>query len=370
MLLQDTSINEFSQQIDRKLWTALQDIATNVQIQDNFCISHPNYKPLELPPEAAERLQTMPLNLQQKYLSSQLRSFLYGLYYNGSFKTALAPDSDVLIQPQDLENNTFLGMDLAFYERLHESNTGEGYFYDGWVVVREEDDGAIAVAKDGLTLHIQRDLHLKSADEPIVVGKTVAIRLPKNLVQNGFYMAVGNLGSHSPIGSPSQLIRIYWSLSPEGAIAVMNSLTQKFNDAKLPFSFKVLYNPSDYVRHDSGVLYFDNHHYESVRSILQSIYTEHQAHFHEDIPLFTKLLAPGLGLAEEPTQKFEIVESFGMNRCQIVANGLLLAQEKADNSVEGRMKSILEQFSLLGINLQQPYLNAESSDIYSPLNLI
>jgi hypothetical protein len=368
MLLQDTSLNELSMQIDPKLWDVLQDIAANVKIQDNFCISHPSYKPLELPAEAVERLQTMPQDLQQKYLSSQLRSFLYGLYYNGSYKTALALDSDVQIKPQDLENNTFLGMDLAFYERLHDSNTGEGYFYDGWVVVREEEDGAIAVIKDGLTLHIQRDKHLKSADEAIAVGNTIAIRLPKNMVQNGFYMAISNLGAHSPKELRSQLVRIYWSLTPEGAIAVMHSLTQKLNDIQLPFSFKVLYNPSDYIRHDSGVLYFDNHHYERVRPILKEVYTEHQIHFHEEIPLFTKSLAPGLSLAEEPTQKFAIVESFGMNRCQIVANGLLSAQKKEDNSVEGRIASILEQFSLLGVDIQNPHINAESSDVYASLD--
>ncbi|PSB02209.1 T3SS effector HopA1 family protein [Merismopedia glauca] len=353
--------------LDPRLMTALQDIATNVEI-DGFCIKHPHYKPLELLPDAVERLQSMPLDLQQKYISSQLRSFLYGIYYNGSLKAALAPESETQVNPQDLENNTVLGMDLEFYEQIHHSNTGEGYFDESWVVVREEDDGAIAVTKSGLTLHIKRDRHLKSPEEAIVVGNPVAIRLPKNLVQNGFYMAVSNAGVHDRIASGSQLVRIYWSLTPEGAVAVMNSLTQKLNEIDLPFTFKVLYNPSDYKRHDSGVLYFDSHHYESVRPILQSVYTEHRSHFLPEIPLFTKLLAPGLGLAEEPTQRFAAVESFGMNRCQIVANGLLAAQKQDRKSTEARFESILNQFDLIGVAIATPYLNAESSDIYVPLN--
>jgi hypothetical protein len=64
-------------------------------------------------------------------------------------------------------------------------------------------------------------------------------------------------------------------------------------------------------------------------------------------------LAPGLGLAEEPDRKFADLESFGMNRCQIVANGLLEAWHQGDNSPEGGMTSILQQFSLLGIDLQR-----------------
>jgi HopA1 effector protein family len=367
MLLQDISIDKLNDSLDPKLLSELKDIVHNVHIKDNFCISHPSYKPLELPAESIERLHNISPDLQQKYMSSQLRSFIYGIHYNGSLKTALAPESEMQINSQNLENNTFLGMDLEFYEQIDNSNMGEGYFDEDWLVLREEDDGAIAVSKNGLTVHVQPDLHLKSPREPIAVGSLISIRLPKNLLQNGFYVAVSNAGSHSPQSPQSQLVRIYWSLMPEGAIAVMRSLTQKLNEINLPFIFKVLYNPSEYKRHDSGVLYFDNHYYEIVHPVLQSIYAEHKTHFLSEIPLFTKLLAPGLGLAEEPIQKFSAIESFGLNRCQIIANGLLLAHEKKDASPEGRMSLILDQFSLLGIDIQKPYLNAESIDIYPSL---
>lgn len=368
MLLQDTQINRVNDDLNLKLLSALEDIVNNVWIQDDFCISHPSYKPLELDSEVIDRLNAMPPVLQQKYIGSQLRSFLYGVYYNGSLKTSLALDSETVINSQNLENNTFLGMDLDFYERIDDSNMGQGYFDKDWLVIREEEDGVIAVSKGGLTVHIQKHLHLKSADDQISIGDLISIRLPKNLLQNGFYMAVGDAGSHSPQSSQSQLVRIYWSLIPEGAIAVMKSLTEKLNKISLPFTFKVLYNPSDYQRYDSAVLYFDNHHYEAVHPVLQSIYTEHQSHFLPETPLFTKLLAPGLALAEEPNQKFSSAESFGLNRCQIIANGLLLAHEKKDESPEDRMSLILDQFSLLGIDIKKPYLNADSSDIYLALN--
>jgi hypothetical protein len=191
-------------------------------------------------------------------------------------------------------------------------------------------------------------------------------------VQNGFYMAVGNAGtdaSYSNPGSQLQIVRIYFNLSAEGAVAVMGSLTRQLNDIHLPFSFKVLYNPSDYERYDSGVLYFDRNNYEAVRPVLQNVYAEQRSHFQTQVPLFTKLLAPGLSLAEEPDHKFSQQESFGMNRCQVVANGLLEARQKGNESTEGRIAAILQQFSLMGIELQRSYLNANSEDIYTPLNL-
>ncbi|WP_044206131.1 T3SS effector HopA1 family protein [Coleofasciculus chthonoplastes] len=370
MQLLDSLQTQRTTEATGRLLDVLDDIVNQVEIQSKFSIRHPDYKPWELPAETVARFQTMPEQIQQKYLSLQLCNFLYGIYYNGSMRTALALDGKGNNLPLDLENKTVLGVDVGFYERLHQSNQGKGYFDPGWYIVRQESDGTLAVTKKGLTLHIQRSQHLHPVEAQTDVGNWVAIRMPQNVVQNGFYMAVGNAGfqSHHHPGYSPELVRVYFSLTPEGAIALMNSLTQQLNDISIPFTFKVLYNPTDYGRYDSGVLYFEKSNYEAVRQVLESIYAQTRGHFHPDVPLFTKLLAPGLGLAEEPDQKFAAQESFGMNRCQIVANGLLDAWHKGDNSPNSRMNAILQQFSRLGIDWQRSYLNANSEDIYTPLN--
>lgn len=352
---------------------SLQDIANKVQIKSDFCISHPDYKPLELPEEVASRFQSLPLELRNKYLSLRLRSFLYGIYYNASLRKSLAPEADSmdLEAQQNLENNTYLGVDLKFYDRLHESNCGEGYFDPGWSVVKQEDDGSLAVTKNHLTLHIQRDRHLRLEDKSAAVGDSVAIRKPRNVVQNGFYMAVGNKGSQRLDNSnvDSQTVRIYFNLSPEGAVAIMAAITRHLNEISLPFSFKALYNPSAYERYDSAVLYFGKGNYEAVRQVLQTVYTENRSHFQPEVPLFAKFLAPGLALAEEPDRKFTAKESFGTHRCQIVANGLLEPWQNGDDSPDSRMASITKNFSLLGIDLSRSYLNANSQDVYTALDL-
>jgi hypothetical protein len=347
-----------------RLIEVLQDIAHKIEIKSDFSIHHPDYKPLELPSEAVERFQKMPNQMQQKYLSLQLRTFLYGIYYNGSMQSTLALDSEGNGLPLDLENNTVLGVDVGFYKRLHESNFGEGYFDSGWSVLREESDASLAVTKGGLRLHIQRNKHLQPTEVSAVVGDSVAIKMPKNLVQNGFYVAVSNAVSESD----KNLVRAYFNLSPEGAVVVMGSLTRRLNAIPIFFHFKVLYNPDDYKRYDSGVLYFEKGNYEAVSQVLEAVYAENQSHFQPEVPLFTMQLAPGLGLAEEPDQKFGVQESFGMNRCQIVANGLLEAWYKGDESIEGRMEAIIEQFSSLGIDLERVHLNANSEDIYKLLS--
>lgn len=360
MQLLNSPQTQLETDLSGQLLDVLQDIVQKIEIKSDFSIHHPDYKPLELPSEAVERFQKMPTQMQQKYLSLQLRSFLYGIYYNGSMQSTLALDGEGNGLPLDLENNTVLGVDVGFYKRLHESNFGDGYFDPGWSVLREETDGSLAVTKGGLRLHIERNKHLQPAEVAAVVGDSVAIRMPKNLVQNGFYMAVSNVASESH----QNLVRVYFNLSPEGAVVVMGSLTRRLNAIPIFFHFKVLYNPDDYKRYDSGVLYFEKGNYEVVRQVLEAVYAENQSHFQPKVPLFTMQLAPGLGLAEEPDQKFGIQESFGMNRCQIVANGLLEAWQQGDNSPEIRMQAILGQFSRLGIELQRPYVNANSEDIY------
>jgi hypothetical protein len=353
-----------------QLLDVLQEIAQKVEIKSDFSIHHTDYKPLELPHEVAERFQKMPTQMQHKYLSLQLRSFLYGIYYNGSMQSMLASDGEGKGLPLDLENNTVLGVDLGFYERLHASNCGEGYFEPGWSVLREETDGSLAVTKGGLKLHIQRDKHLPTIQQAASVGDLIAIRLPKNRVQNGFYMAVGNQGFSrlENANNKPMTVRIYFNFTSEGAVVVMEGLTHRLNELAIPFSFKVLYNPKDYGRHDSGVLYFDKSDYEVVREALQVVYRENKSYFQPEVPLFTLKLTQGLALAEEPEHKFAEQESFGMNRCQIVANGLLEAWYQGDESSQGRMEAILKNFALLGINVQRTYLNAHSEDIYQVWN--
>jgi hypothetical protein len=152
--------------IPNHLRETLQDIANNIEIQSNFSIRHPNYKPLELPAEAISHFQRVPVELQRKYLNLQLQNFLYGIYYNGSMRSVLTPkaEDEGVALPPNLENNTLLGVDLAFYDRLHQSNCGQGYFDSGWQVMRQESDGSLAVTKGSLTLHIDRVRHLQDTE--------------------------------------------------------------------------------------------------------------------------------------------------------------------------------------------------------------
>jgi HopA1 effector protein family len=361
------TIDSIPTNIHPELMSVLEDVAQNVEIHNDFSIHHPSYKPLEIPAEAIARFQQMPEQINHKFLSLQLRSFLYGIYYNGSMRGALALDSPENFRKLDLANNTIVGIDTTFFQQLHDNNCGTGYFDPDWTISKAEDESSLVVNKGGLKLYIDRERHLTATQQQAKVGEVVAVKMPKNMMQKGFYMAVSDRG-FSRQHVADTLVRVYFSLTPAGAIVVMNSLTQMLNESKIIFSFKVLYNPQDYQRFDAGVLYFDKRDYATVAQILSVVYTQHPSYFSPHIPLFTKQLAVGLGVAEEPDLKFAERESFGMNRCQIVADGLLTAFYEGQNSATERMSAILAQFSKVGIDLQHPYLNSNSENIYHALD--
>ncbi len=354
--------------LPESLQTSLESIVNQIEIESHHYIKHPSYKTLELPELVISRFQKLPLEIQKKHLSLQLRNLLYGVYYNRSLSNDVAVDVEKknLSSQPNLENNRLFGVDVAFYEQLHTSNQGIGYWSPDWLVVRQELDDTLAVRKNGLTLHIERSVHLSPENQAATVGELVAIKMPKNLVQTAFYMAISNV-SRPQI--PENTVRIYFNLTPAGAVAVMSSLTEQLNSRLISFAFKALHNPSDYGRYDSAVLYFDKHEYERVYPILVQVYQENQPHFHEQIPLFTKFLAPGLACAEEPHHKFAEQDSFGTNRCQIVANALLDAWQQTNNTPAERMTAILRHFSLMEIDLLYPYLNPKSQDIYTPITI-
>jgi hypothetical protein len=78
------------------------------------------------------------------------------------------------------------------------------------------------------------------------------------------------------------------------------------------------------------------------------------------VPLFSKYLLPGLGFAEDPGNG----ESFGMNRCRLLAEAVCRAHASGEPSALARMAAVREVFGENGLALAAPYLNPGSRDDY------
>jgi HopA1 effector protein family len=347
-----------------QLLKALKDIASNLEIKPDLSIAHPAYTTFELDVKIRFRFAQLPEELKNKYLGLRLRSFLHETYYKGSIKPARESAHNLTNEALNLENNIYKGADAKFYKQLQASNSGIGYFDAGWLLKDKEQDGSLAVMKDGLTLYIDPVRHLSLAEQSSVKGNIVSVRMPKNLIQSGYYIAVSDIGP-----SRHEIVEICFNISPEGAVHLMQELTQRLNRGIIPFTLKALHNPAEYKCHDPIILRFSRDRYEAIWKILQPIYRRYAAYFQPETPLFTKVLAPGLALAEEPEQKFFDQENFGQNRCQVIANALMDARQEGDETAEKRMNAILNHLSLHEISLDHPYLNPSSEDVYVPLKI-
>jgi hypothetical protein len=351
---------------ETRLRNVLEEVVHSIEIQSNFWIHHSLHPSLELQSSVFNGLQQLPINLQDQYLRLRLGTYLSSIYDASKKTVELSNHSASAGFPhrEHSAQNKAQGIDADFYKSLHTNNGGYGYFDPGWILIREASDGLSVVQKDGLTLHIGRDRHLSPTDQSAAIGETVAVRLPSNSIEDGCYVAVGNAGPVKRSEEGVQKINVYFNLGPEAVVAIMRLLTAALNDLSLSFTFKVPHEEENCDSSDSGVLNINKSDYVKVQSTLEKIYQHHQLSFRTEIPLFAKVLAPGLALSEDPLNRFTPHESFGINRYQILADGLLGAWRKGEESPEQKIFYVLQSFSDHSIDLKHPYLNPDSEDCY------
>jgi lantibiotic modifying enzyme len=155
-------------------------------------------------------------------------------------------------------------------------------------------------------------------------------------------------------------VRLYWNLTSDGAVSLMRLVTRVLNDAHLPFRLKVVDHPTRYVRCDAVVLYIPRGEYFATMAALEPVYAALGSSLRSQVPVFTKELAPGLGLAESPDNG----ESFGLSRCALLAEGLIRAYAQDKRPIEERLHAVLQCFTEAEIDPHKPYLNASSMDQY------
>jgi hypothetical protein len=258
-----------------------------------------------------------------------------------------------------------------FVWALSQANRGSGSRDPGWTVAAHE-DGRVVVERDGLRLWVRPDeLHRDGAvggehvppPGAVQPGAQVGVRMPKELrrLSPGFYMALGDAEFPSDASQAAGVVRCYWSLRSEGAAALIERLTGALNEAGIAFRLKVIADPDGYRRCDAGVLYTLAPQFERLAPIVADTHHQVEPWLRPASPALTKPLAPGLALAEDPGAG---TESFGMNRCRLLAEGIVDAAERGAGSAAERMEVVAAHFAQAQVSLEQPYLRPGSVDSY------
>lgn len=246
-----------------------------------------------------------------------------------------------------------------FVAHLSDANLGTGYEEPGWEVTAVA-EGELLVGNGAVLVRIGQGERGR-----IAVGEPLSMRMPKEFLNlsTGFYTAVGDAGTKRADAAAESraTIRLYFNLSPAGAIRFLRLATGRLNGAGLPFRCKVLNDPSRFTRCDAVVLYVDAADYEPVRAIVEDLHPELRPFLGSHTPVFTKRLADGIGLAEDPVTG----ESFGLHRCSLMAEGVIEAWERRARTVDERLAAVDRCFARAGLDLGTSFLNPGSADGYS-----
>lgn len=254
----------------------------------------------------------------------------------------------------------------VFVDNLSKANCGTGTWEPGWVIETLENDGMLVVHKqrDDLTLWAQPEQFRPLHGRRNVVGSVGRLRLGKELREMlpGYYTILGDADQPTDdVGSPVDIVRFYWHLTAETSPLWIREITRRFNEAGVPFHAKVQSDPSAYFRADAGVLYVARADLVSAMALLPGLHLAVARHLRQPTPMFTKQLARGLAVAEDPGDG----RSFGQHRCQLVAESLVCAFENRKTAFHDRTGAVAARFAEEGLVLARPWLNAGSQQRYA-----
>jgi hypothetical protein len=252
--------------------------------------------------------------------------------------------------------------DDEFVSTLSKANTSREYLERGWRAVRQLPTGHDVAEKNGLARVLSAGEFIADEDDGAapLEGKSISLLWPRDsrTLHPGFYFVFGEAITDQQ--DDDKLLRFYWNVRADGAPRLVRLLTERLNRWQVPFRLKCLNSPSGYTRADAVVLYLNKRYYRLASELLAGIHEELKEHLRPETPLFSKQLADGLGLAEEPGNG----ESFGQQRCRVLAEGLWRAHERNLETDDERLAEVERQFASKGLRLDAAYLNPGSTDEY------
>ena len=251
----------------------------------------------------------------------------------------------------------------SLIETLSAANAGRDRWEAGWTVAQAMPNGCV-MARKGDAAHmfgpgefVLAHHHGHGQSWP---GSPVQVHFTREsrTQQPGFYIVNGE--TPAPHGTESRMTRIYFHIDENGAVPLVRAVSTLLNRYQVPFRFKTLAFRGVYTRADAAVLFFATRYFDVVSKLLPSVRAEIATHLRPAVPLLTKRLHDGVGLAEDPATG----ESFGQNRCKLVAQAIWDAYARGTQSEESRMQELAIQFQRYGLSLDRPHLRAASADIY------
>lgn len=240
-------------------------------------------------------------------------------------------------------------------ERLAAANGGSGSRDPGWRVVGH-DDGRTIVERAGLRLWVCAEEMAHEGEGAPAEGAEVSVLLAADApyFSPGYYLALGDRSLHPHLSRV--LDRFYVHLRRDGAERFMRRATARLNRLGIAFRLKIADDPDGFDRCDTAVFAFQRA--DRARSLpeVMDLCAALAGDIDPGIPALTRRLAAGVAFAEDPGGG----QSFGADRCRLIAEALVTAHEEGETSLEARVARVGERMRAAGTSLEAPYLGPGS----------
>ncbi len=149
-------------------------------------------------------------------------------------------------------------------------------------------------------------------------------------------------------GGDDPLMRVYWNVSRDGAIALTGQLSAELASLGIPYQYKVVHADRDWPeRADTAVLYVAKSGLLAAWERLGLIRTNLRTMLRPYTPALTRTIAIGVALAEDPGGG----DSFGTYVCRLFASEIVDEFRKAGEfagSIQSRVLSAFNAVEQLG----------------------
>lgn len=298
------------------------------------------------PPLPSRLRRRLPLAMARSHLVFTLTNHLYDRFYRIGFASSVPPEAgDTPVSCRETQ----------LVAALSSANRGHGYWEPGWIV-QDVDGPLVALRRDALTVWVSSDDYRPASGVELGIGAEVSVPMRNESINlsPGYYSAMGDEPLTWDAADDSRaLVRLYWNIGPTHAADLVEAFTGVLNSPPIPFRLKVLVDAVSYTRCDTAVLYLLEPDVSEAAVRLAGIWDTVRPGMRSGTPAFTKEIAFGVGLAEDPGHG----ESFGQHRCRALAEALVRADERAQRALSARMETVEEVFTECGIDLRHPHLN-------------
>lgn len=242
----------------------------------------------------------------------------------------------------------------ATIEAVRRANPTRTYWSPQWIVESIGTDGSVT-ARRRLSRRTFRAGGFVAYDRPgasVDVGARIAVLWTKEstVSQAGYYHCFGET---PPDSWESSLVgRFYFHVDEKTAPAVVGVVAGVLNRFCVPFQMKCNLRLDRLARTDGVVLYVASRRCAAVTRMLGDRAAELRDLVTDPVPLFALRLDRGVAYADDPANG----ESFGQDRCAVIARGLVQAWLAGRTDSDARFETIREEWLRAGLSMDHPYL--------------